>query len=121
MAIASAQLLLAAWMNTVPFAWVWACICLFFFAVPIVLSNAMVLALDPLPRIAGVASSIIGTIQNVIGASGAILGASIYDGTLRNAVLIIGGAGFVMLTIFLMRPLICGGPIVHHPEELARD
>ena len=121
MAIASAQLLLAAWMNTAPFAWVWACVCLFFFAVPIVLSNAMVLALDPLPRIAGVASSIIGTIQNVIGASGAILGASIYDGTLRNAVLIIGGAGFVMLTIFLLRPLICGGPIVHHPEELARD
>jgi DHA1 family bicyclomycin/chloramphenicol resistance-like MFS transporter len=121
MAIASAQLLLAAWMNTAPFAWVWACICLFFFAVPIVLSNAMVLALDPLPRIAGVASSIIGTIQNLIGASGAILGASIYDGTLRNAVLIIGGAGFVMLTIFLLRPLICGGPIVHRPEELARD
>ena len=121
MAIASAQLLLAAWMDTAPFAWVWACVCLFFFAVPIVLSNAMVLALDPLPRIAGVASSIIGTIQNVIGASGAILGASIYDGTLRNAVLIIGGAGFVMLTIFLLRPLICGGPIVHHPEELARD
>jgi DHA1 family bicyclomycin/chloramphenicol resistance-like MFS transporter len=96
-------------------------VCLFFFAVPIVLSNAMVLALDPLPRIAGVASSIIGTIQNVVGASGAILGASIYDGTLRNAILIIGCAGLVMLLIFLLRPLICGGPIVHHPEEPARD
>ena len=121
MAIASLQLLLAAWINTVPFAWVWGCVCLFFFAVPIVLANAMVLALDPLPRIAGVASSTIGTIQNVMGASGAILGATIYNGTLRNAVLIIGGAGIVMLLIFLLRPLICGGPIVHHPEELARD
>jgi DHA1 family bicyclomycin/chloramphenicol resistance-like MFS transporter len=121
MALASVQLLLAAWMNAAPFAWVWGCVCLFFFAVPIVLSNAMVLALDPLPRIAGVASSIIGTIQNVVGASGAILGASIYDGTLRNAILIIGCAGLVMLLIFLLRPLICGGPIVHHPEEPARD
>ena len=121
MAAASVQLLLAAWINEAPFAWVWACVCLFFFSVPVVLSNAMVLALDPLPRIAGVASSIIGTIQNVIGASGAILGASIYDGTLRNTVVIIGGAGLVMLSIFLLRPLICGGPIVHHPEELARD
>ena len=121
MAIASLQLLLAAWINTVPFAWVWGCVCLFFFAVPIVLANAMVLALDPLPRIAGVASSTIGTIQNVMGASGAILGATIYNGTLRNAVLIIGGAGIVMLLIFLLRPLICGGPIVHHQEELARD
>jgi DHA1 family bicyclomycin/chloramphenicol resistance-like MFS transporter len=121
MSIASLQLLLAAWINIAPFAWVWACVCLFFFSVPIVLSNAMVLALDPLPRIAGVASSIIGTIQNVIGASGAILGASIYNGTLRNAVAIIGVAGLIMLLIYLLRPLICGGPIVHHPEELARD
>ena len=121
MAIASLQLLLAAWMNAAPFAWVWCCVCLFFFSVPVVLSNAMVLALDPLPRIAGVASSIIGTIQNVVGASGAVLGAMIYDGTLRNAVLIIGGVGLVVLAIYLLRPLICGGPLVHHPEELARD
>ena len=31
----------------------------------------MVIALDPLPRIAGVSSSIIGTIQNAVGAGGA--------------------------------------------------
>ena len=121
MTLASLQLSLAAWLNAAPFAWVWSCVCLFFFSVPIVMSNSMVLALDPLPRIAGVASSIIGTIQNVVGATGAILGASIYDGTVRNAVLIIGGAGLVMLLIFLSQPLICGGPIVHHAEELARD
>jgi hypothetical protein len=48
-------------------------------------------------------------------------GRLVYNGTLRNAVLIIGGAGIVMLLIFLLRPLICGGPIVHHQEELARD
>ncbi len=121
MSVASLQFLLAGWLNAAPFAWVWGSVCLFFFSVPIVLANAMVLALDPLPRIAGVASSIIGTIQNVVGASGAILGASIYDGTLRNAVVIIGSAGFVMLLIFLLRPLICGAPIVHRPEESARD
>ncbi len=121
MTLASLQLLFAAWLNSAPFAWIWSCVCLFFFAVPIVLANAMVLALDPLPRIAGVASSIIGTIQNVVGASGAILGASIYDGTLRNTVAIIGAAGVVMLAIFLLRPLICGGPIVHRQEELARE
>jgi MFS transporter, DHA1 family, multidrug resistance protein len=121
MSVASLQFLLAAWLNTAPFAWVWGSVCLFFFSVPIVLANSMVLALDPLPRIAGVASSVIGTIQNVVGATGAILGASIYDGTLRNAVLIIGGVGLVMLLIFLLRPLICGGPIAHRPEEPARD
>ena len=121
MTIASLQLLLAAWLNTGPFAWVWGSVCLFFFSVPIVLANAMVLALDPLPRIAGVASSIIGTIQNIVGATGAILGASIYDGSVRNAVIVIACAGLVVAAVYLLRPLICGGPIVHHPEELARD
>ena len=121
MTLASLQLSLAAWLDAAPFAWIWSCVCLFFFSVPVVMSNAMVLALDPLPRIAGVASSIIGTIQNVVGATGAVLGASIYNGTVRNAVLIIGGAGLVMLVIFLLQPLICGGPIVHHAEELGRD
>jgi DHA1 family bicyclomycin/chloramphenicol resistance-like MFS transporter len=121
MTLASLQLSLAAWLNDAPFAWIWSCVCLFFFSVPVVMSNAMVLALDPLPRIAGVASSIIGTIQNVVGATGAILGASIYNGTPRNAILIIGCAGLVMLLIFVFQPLICGGPIVHHTEELVRD
>ena len=32
-----------------------------------------------------------------------------------------GGAGLLMLLIFLLQPLICGGPIVHHADELARD
>ena len=121
MAIAALQLLLIAWMNTAPFAWLWGSICLFFAAVPIVLSNSMVLALDPLPRIAGVASSIVGTIQNVFGALGALFGATIYNGSVRNAVLIIACAGITVTVTFLMRSRICGGPIVHHPDELARD
>jgi len=121
MAIAALQLLLIAWMNTAPFAWLWGSICLFFAAVPIVLSNSMVLALDPLPRIAGVASSIVGTIQNVFGALGALLGASIYDGSVRKSVLIIACAGISVTVTFLLRSRICGKPIVHHPDELARD
>ena len=69
MAIASATLLAIALLNSAPFALVWGAVCMFFFAVPITMSNAMVLALDPLPRIAGVASSIIGTIQSLAGAA----------------------------------------------------
>ena len=121
MAISGAQLVFIAWAGAAPFIWLWGSICIFFFAVPIVLSNAMVLALDPLPRIAGVASSIIGTIQNVFGALGALIGAMIYDGTVRNSILIIASAAIVVTCIFLLRPLICSGPIVHHPDELERD
>jgi DHA1 family bicyclomycin/chloramphenicol resistance-like MFS transporter len=117
----SAQLVVIAWLDSAPFWWVWACVCLYMLTIAILMPNATVLALDPLPKIAGVASSIIGTSQNVAGASGAILGALIYDGTVRNAVLIMAVAGTVTAAIFLLRPLIVPEPLVHNPDELARD
>ena len=119
--IASSQLALIAWLDSAPFWWLWSCVCLYMFMVPILMANAMVVALDPLPRIAGVASSIIGTIQNAVGAGGALVAASIYDGTVRNAVLLIGAAGLTVATLFLLRPWIAPGDLVHHPDELARD
>tara|TARA_R110002096_G_scaffold21113_4_gene69025 strand:+ start:4001 stop:5227 length:1227 start_codon:yes stop_codon:yes gene_type:complete len=119
--IASAQLLVVVWLDSAPFWWVWSCVCLYMFTIAILISNATVLTLDPLPKIAGVASSIIGTLQNVFGASGAILGALIYDGTVRNTVLIMGSAGALTTAIFILRPLLAPGPLVHHPDELARD
>ena len=116
-----AQLAVIAWFDSAPFLWVWPAICLFMFAVPILMSNAIVFSLDPLPKIAGVASSIIGTLQNIAGASGALLSAIIYNGSVRNTVIIMASVGLINTAIFLMRPLIAPGPFVHHPEELARD
>jgi hypothetical protein len=81
----------------------------------------MVLALDPLPKIAGVASSIIGTIQNVLGAAGAIGGAMLYNGSVRNTIIVMGSIGALTVVILVLRPLIVTGPIYHHPDELARD
>ena len=118
--ISAGQLLVFAWLNQAPFAWLWSCMCLFMFSVAIVMPNATVLALDPLPKIAGVASSIIGTVQNIIGASGAMIAALIYNGSVRNSVLIMGIAGMAVVGVFLLRPIICP-QIVHHPDELARD
>jgi DHA1 family bicyclomycin/chloramphenicol resistance-like MFS transporter len=118
---ASAQLAIIAWLDAAPFLWVWSCVCLFMFTIAILMSNSTVVALDPLPRIAGVASSIIGTIQNIVGALGALLGAAIYDGTVRNAVLIMAIAGIATGCVFVLRPLIAPGDLVHHPDELARD
>ncbi len=119
--LASAQLTIVAWLDAAPFWWVWTCVCMFMFTIAILMSNVMVVALDPLPRIAGVASSIVGTLQNVAGAVGALLGAVLYDGSVRNAVIIIAGVGLIATLVFLARPLIAPGPFVHHPEELARD
>ena len=119
--VSSAQLAIIAWLENAPFLWVWTCVCLFMFTIAILMSNTMVVALDPLPRIAGVASSIVGTLQNVAGACGALLAALIYDGSVRNSVIIMATVGLVTTVIFLMRPLIAPGPFVHHPEELARE
>lgn len=117
----SAQLGLIAWLGHAPFWWLWTCVCMFMFTIAILMSNTMVVALDPLPRIAGVASSIIGTLQNIAGASGALLAALIYDGSVRNAVIIMAIVGLSTTVIFLLRPLIAPGPFMHHPDELARD
>ncbi len=117
----SAQLAVIAWLDAAPFWWVWTCVCLYMFTIAILMPNATVLALDPLPKIAGVASSIIGTTQNVVGASGAILGALIYDGTVRNAVIIMAIAGTVTTGIFLLRPLFIPTPTEHQRDDLARD
>jgi DHA1 family bicyclomycin/chloramphenicol resistance-like MFS transporter len=118
--ISGVTLLAVAWLDSAPFLLVWPAIALFMFTVAIVMPNATVLALDPLPKIAGVASSIIGTLQNVFGATGALLGATIYNGSVRNAVIIMGTTGVVSVLIFLAKPLLCPR-IVHHPDELARD
>jgi len=118
---ASAQLAVMAWLDYAPMWWLWSCVCLYMFTIAILVSNTTVLALDPLPKIAGVASSIIGTSQNLVGASGAILGALIYNGTVRNAVIIMAVAGIVTAGIFLLRPFIVPQPFVHHPNELDRD
>jgi DHA1 family bicyclomycin/chloramphenicol resistance-like MFS transporter len=119
--LSSAQLTVIAWLDAAPFAWVWSCVCLFMFTIAILMANTTVLALDPLPKIAGVASSIIGTAQNVFGALGALVGAWIYDGSLRRAVVIMATVGLLTALIFLLRPFIAPNPMVHHPDELARD
>lgn len=118
--LSSASLLIMAWLNEAPFVLLWGSICLFMLTVAIVMPNATVIALDPLPKIAGVASSIIGTLQNIFGASGALLAATIYDGSVRNSIIIIGAVGMLVVIVFAMKPLICPH-IVHHPDELARD
>jgi DHA1 family bicyclomycin/chloramphenicol resistance-like MFS transporter len=121
MGLSSAQLLFIAWLGRAPLAWIWGCVCIYMFTIALTMPNATVIALDPLPKIAGVASSIIGTLQNIFGASGALLGAAIYDGSVRNTVIILGSAGTLTVLVFLLRPLIMRGAIVHHPQELARD
>jgi DHA1 family bicyclomycin/chloramphenicol resistance-like MFS transporter len=115
--IASLQMLLIAWLGQAGFWWVWANACLYMFGSSFIMTNGAVLALDPVPRIAGVASSIIGTIQGVAAATSAIVAGVIYDGTPGKSVVILGFAGVAVAATYLSRKVILGGQDLFHPPD----
>lgn len=117
MLLAALNMLAIAWLNAASIAWYWGSLCLFLMSVGILAPNATVVALDPLPKVAGVASSIIGSIQNLTGAAGALIGAAIYDGSVRNASITIGVTGVLTFLTWLARPLISPKPLCEHPHE----
>ena len=112
---ASLQLLIIAWLGQVSIWWLWGNICLFMFGVGFLMPNATALALDPVPQIAGVAASIIGTVQSISSTAGSLLSSSLYDGTIRNVAIIMGTAGIATSLVFLLRPFILGA------EEVVRS
>jgi DHA1 family bicyclomycin/chloramphenicol resistance-like MFS transporter len=121
MGVCGLQLLAIAWLDQAPLPWLWGTVCLFMLTVAILLPNATVLALDPLPSVAGVASSIIGTLQNLVGAGSALLVALVYNGSIRNCIIIMGVAGTTTLIVLLLRPLIVPGSFVYSAGEPIGD
>ncbi len=103
--VASLQLLIIAWLGQVNFWIFWGNVCLYGFGVGILMPNATALALDPVPQIAGVASSIIGTVQSLSSTAGSLISSALYDGTIRNVSIILGIAGVATTATFLLRPL----------------
>ncbi len=103
--IASLQLLIIAKLGHANFWLFWGNVCLYGFGVGILMPNATALALDPVPQIAGVASSIIGTIQSLSSTAGALISSALYDGTIRNISIILGVAGIATAVTLLLRPL----------------
>jgi DHA1 family bicyclomycin/chloramphenicol resistance-like MFS transporter len=108
MGIASVQLLFIAWLNDAAFWWLWGNVCLFLLSTGFVLPNATALALDPVPRIAGVAASIIGTVQNLAGAGSAIASGMLYNGSVRNLTFLMGFFGIATGVVFLLRRFVAG-------------
>ncbi len=119
--VSSVQLLLIAWLNDANIWWLWGNVYLFFFASGFILSNATALSLDPVPKIAGVASSLIGATQNVASASSAIAASVIYDGSVRNVVIILGTLGLATSILFAGRRLVMGdAPLYSETDESER-
>ncbi len=103
--VASLQLLIIAWLGQANFWIFWGNVCLYGFGVGILMPNATALALDPVPQIAGVASSIIGTVQSLSSTAGSLISSALYDGTIRNVSIILGITGVATTATFLLRPL----------------
>ena len=103
--VASLQLLIIAWLGQANFWLFWGNVCLFGFGVGFLMPNATALALDPVPQIAGVAASIIGTVQSLSSTAGALISSALYDGTIRNVSIMLGVAGVATTATFLLRPL----------------
>ena len=118
-AAAGLQFLTIMILDQAPLWWLWGNVCLFFGGIGILLPNATVLALDPLPKIAGVASSSIGPTQNLSAAAGALGGALIYSGSVRHSVILMTSASLTTVAVFLMRPLICPKVIHRGAEQFA--
>ena len=114
---ASLQLLTIAWLGDASFWWLWGCVCLFMLGVGLLMPNATALALDPVPQIAGVASSIIGTLQSLAGAVGSLASSAVYDGSVRNVAIIMGACGLATAIVFLLRPLFLGLEEVVGPDH----
>ena len=112
-AIAGGQMLLMLWLGDPPFWWVWGNACLFMAGTAFLLPNATALALDPVPEIAGVAASVIGTIQSLAGAVSAIISSALYTGTIMNVALVIGCSGVGVFLLFLLRRIVLGDTPLH--------
>ena len=106
--VAGVQMLVFAWLGQPNFCWVWGTVCLFMVGTGFLMPNATALALDPVPKVAGVAASILGTIQNMAGATSAIVSSAMYDGTILNMVLFMGVFGVATCVTFLLRHLVLG-------------
>jgi MFS transporter, DHA1 family, multidrug resistance protein len=115
--VASLQLLFIAWLGHANFWYFWCNICLFMFGVSILMPNATAVALDPVPRIAGVAASILGASQAFSSTFGSLVSSAMYDGTIRNVAIFMGMFGTAATVTALLRPVILDLKEVVRPDH----
>lgn len=101
--IASVQLLFIAWLGDAQFWWIWANVCLYMAGTGFIFPNATAMALDPVPEIAGVAASVIGTTQSAVGALAAVVSSALYTGTILNLTIGVGASGMCAWLIYVFR------------------
>jgi len=112
--ISSLSLLFIAKANQANFILLWGSVCLYMLGTGFLISNAMALALDPLPKIAGLAASIIGSLQNFGSSIGSIATGFIYNGSIRNVILLMGLCGLLTVLIFIFGAKTANRPSINN-------
>lgn len=80
--------------------------------------DAFRLALDPVPKIAGTAASLVTALQNLAGSLGSFAAAIIYDGSITRIVIILGLSGAATAVLFfLFRHAILGDKPLHVSDD----
>ena len=116
--IAAAQLLVIAWLGQASLWWIWGNASLFMVGTGFVLPNATALALDPVPKIAGTAASLVTALQNLAGSLGSFAAAIIYDGSISRIVIILGLSGAATaILFFFFRHAILGDKPLHVSDD----
>ena len=116
--MAAAQLLVIAWLGQASLWWIWGNASLFMVGTGFVLPNATALALDPVPKIAGTASSLVTALQNLAGSLGSFAAAIIYDGSITRIVIILGLSGVATAVLFFFfRHAILGDKPLHVSDD----
>ena len=116
--IAAIQLFTIAWLGQAPLWWIWGNAAFFMFGTGFLLPNATSLALDPVPKMAGTASSLVTALQNLAGSVGSFAGAMIYDGSISRIVIILGISGaLTAIVFFVFRHAILGDKPLHVADE----
>jgi DHA1 family bicyclomycin/chloramphenicol resistance-like MFS transporter len=80
----------------------WSGVALFVAAFGMLGPSAMAVALEPAGRMAGFASSLLGTGTILSGAVGAVIAAALFDGTHRTLCWTMGGAGLICFTLWAL-------------------
>lgn len=115
---AAAQLWLIAWLGHASLWWIWGNVSLFMVGTGFVLPNATSLALDPVPKIAGTASSLVTALQNLAGSLGSFTAALIYDGSITRIVMVLALSGTgTAVVFFVFRHAILGDKPLHISED----
>jgi DHA1 family bicyclomycin/chloramphenicol resistance-like MFS transporter len=99
-AVAASALALVAWSGEVQLWLVAAPVFVFIASLGLIFPNALALALGPFASSAGTASSIVGTLQYLLAASGGALVAILHDGTARPMSSIMCAATLAALWVY---------------------